>query len=220
MAPAIDRLLDAVAGAEQIEARSAFLDLVDPDLTTVAGELAAAGHRKAVVVPLLFTTAFHATVDVPQALAAASAESGLELLLADVLGTGPDVAALLLTVLGELEAAAGSEIVLYAVGSSDAAANAAVHDLAERLSAAAAAPVRVGFGTAEPRAAAVLTELDDGTRPVAVVPLFLAPGRLLDPIRSRCSAQGWPLAAPLAERAAPVVSRRYQDRLVPAGPLG
>ena len=42
----------AVSSQEDLDARAAFLDLAEPDLSGVAAELAAAGHRRAVVVPL------------------------------------------------------------------------------------------------------------------------------------------------------------------------
>ena len=44
--------------------------------------LARAGHRSAVVVPLLFTAAYHGRVDIPTAVAAAP----LDVTVADVLG--------------------------------------------------------------------------------------------------------------------------------------
>ena len=59
-----------VAGTGSLVAKPAFLDLADPDLSTVARTLVESGHRRAVVVPLLFTVAFHATVDVPEAVQA------------------------------------------------------------------------------------------------------------------------------------------------------
>ena len=218
--PAVDALLAAVADAEGVTARAAFLDLTAPDLTTVAAELAAAGHRSAVVVPLLFTSAFHATVDVPEAIAEASAASGLELFRGDILGTGPDLEQILAEVLSESPGERDDAVLLYAVGSSDPAANAAVQALADRLAARRGQRVRAGFGTAEPRAAAVLAELLDDPEPrgrgvsgrVVVLPLFLAPGLLLDSMAARAAEFGVPVLEPLAERAAPVLSRRYRER--------
>ena len=47
--------------------RGAFLDLAEPDLETVVGDgWPSRATARAVVVPLLFTEAFHATVDVPR----------------------------------------------------------------------------------------------------------------------------------------------------------
>ena len=56
----------AVAEQANITAVSAYLDLAQPDLGAAVRRLAEAGHTRAVVVPLLFTEAYHATVDVPQ----------------------------------------------------------------------------------------------------------------------------------------------------------
>jgi sirohydrochlorin ferrochelatase len=226
VAASIERLV-AAAGAEAgVPARAAYLDLVDPDLTTVATELAAAGHRRAVAVPLLFTTAFHARVDVPEAIAAAAATAGIELVHADVLGTGADVEALLRDSLAAHPSAA--PVLLFAVGSSDPTANASVHDLAERLGAGRDGAVRAGFATTEPRAGAVLTELAEltgatelsGRATLIVLPLFLAPGLLLDPVLASAAERGWTLLEPLAERAAPVLVRRYLDGAGSVGPLG
>ena len=230
---AVDALLAAVAGTEGVATRAAYLDLTAPDLSTVAAELAAEGHRSAVVVPLLFTSAFHATVDVPEAIAEAAAASGLQLLRADILGTGPDLEQILsdsltdsLTdSLGEAPGDRDAAVLLYAVGSSDPEANAAVQGLADRLGRRRGQRVRAGFGTAEPRAAAVLAELladpvGDLGEPgrggaadrVVVLPLFLAPGLLLDSMAARAAESGVPVLAPLAERAAPVLARRYRER--------
>ena len=130
---AIERLMAALDAPDR-PARHAFLDLAEPDLNAVVGELAAAGHRRIVVVPLLFTVAFHTTIDVPQAVVRAAAEhAGVELEVADILGTGDDVAALLLAAAADAGVAPEVSVLLYAVGSSNAAANLAVVELAARL---------------------------------------------------------------------------------------
>jgi sirohydrochlorin cobaltochelatase len=219
-AAAIERLMAAVDAPEH-PARHAFLDLAVPDLNTVATELAAAGHRRAVVVPLLFTVAFHTTVDVPQAVSAASASAGIELEVADILGTGDDIAALLSAALADAGVTSDVSVLLYAVGSSNSAANTAVVELAARLARARSpwgvprgaqerttpsAPVEAAFATCSPRPAEVLDALPE---PVAILPLFLADGLLLDPARTLATSHGWTLVEPLAERAADVVLERY-----------
>lgn len=189
-----------------VPAWPAYLDLAQPDLETVCAELAAAGHQHAVVVPLLFTEAFHATVDVPEAVAQAGASTGIDLVVTDILGTGDDVADVLLRALAEAGVSPEPDAVLFAVGSSRAEANAAVADLAARLSAARAGEVRAAFGTCDPRPAVVLDGL---TGPVALWPLFLADGLLLDPLRRLATGRGWPMVEPLGALAASLVRARY-----------
>ena len=208
-AAAIRRLTDAVDGPDH-PARYAFLDLAEPSLDAVARELAAAGDRRAVVVPLLFTVAFHATVDVPQAVHAAADSAGIELEVADILGTGDDVAAVLLTALADAGVPPEASVLLYAVGSSNPAANAAVDELGGRLEKRRPGTVRAAFATCEPRPAEVVDRLGE---PAAILPLFLADGLLLDPARALADAHGWPLVQPLGERAAGIVLDRYRSIL-------
>ena len=47
------------------------------------------------------------------------------------------------------------------------------------------------------------------TPPVALWPLFLADGLLLDPLRNLADERGWPLVEPLGAQAAPLVLARY-----------
>lgn len=217
---AIAQVMTAVGQQTAVTTRSAFLDLSEPDLTTTASALAVEGYTQAVVVPLLFTAAFHATVDVPQAAREASAASGIGIVVTEILGTGED----LLDVLAGHAAASGipaeAALLLYAVGSSDAQANAAVHELANRWSSLRETPVQAGFGTAEPRGTAVLSALGRSGRPVAIVPLFLAPGLLLDPMVGPAAEGGHRLAPPLGPAVAPVVARRYAEALQTVGATG
>ena len=225
-ADAIERLM-AVLDEPDRPARHAFLDLAEPDLDAVVDDLAAAGHRRIVVVPLLFTVAFHATIDVPQAVVRAAAEhAGVELEVADILGTGDDVAALLLAALADAGVSPEVSVLLYAVGSSNSAANLAVVELAARLERSRAlagvpgdrppggtkraAAVRAAFATCAPRVAEALDQLSE---PVAILPLFLADGLLLDPARALAASRGWTLVEPLGERAADLVLERYRSAL-------
>ena len=191
-------------------AQAAYLDLADPNLEAVVAAFSTAGERRAIVVPLLFTAAFHATVDVPQAITRAVESTGMELVVADIVGTGADVAALLESALDAAGVGSDASVLLLAVGSSNAAANAAVADLADRLAADRAARVRAAFATCDPRPADVVPDLPE---PVAVLPLFLADGLLLDPVRALAVERGWTMADPLGERAAGVVLDRYRAAL-------
>jgi sirohydrochlorin cobaltochelatase len=209
-AEAIEQLMRAVEELADVPARVAYLDLAQPDLTAVATELAAAGHQRAVVVPLLFTAAFHATVDVPEAVQEAAESAGIELSVADILGTGDDVLEMLDHARHDAGIDPQASLLLFAVGSSNPAANAAVADLAARLGVRRRTTVRAAFGTTAPRVDAVLPEL---TEPIAVLPLFLAEGLLLDPMRARAQEHGWRMTEPLGERAASIVRHRYLSEL-------
>lgn len=208
----IEALMNAAGDLLGVPARSAYLDLTDPDLGTVAGDLSRHGNERAVVVPLLFTNAFHARIDVPATMAEVATTAGLELVSADILGTGDDVADVLLTAATDAGIDGDLPAVLYAVGSSDPAANTAVHELAERLAASCGRPVRAAFGTAEPRAPTVLEQLAGaGAGGVGIIPLFVSPGLLLDPVAHLARDRGWPMALPLGRRLARIVAARYAD---------
>lgn len=217
VADGIEAVLAAVTDRTGVPTRAAYLDLTAPDLETVAADLAAAGERTAVVVPLLFTDAFHARVDVPDAVAGAAETSGVDLRLADILGTGDDVLEVVAERLGEASVAPTEPVLLYAVGSSRADANAAVAGLAIRLADRRGTEVRSGFGTSEPRAADVLADLAAGDGPGTVVPLFVAPGLLLDGFAPAVARAGWRLVDPLGTLLAPLVFHRYQAAVREAG---
>ena len=214
----IEALLAQVTARTGVASYPAYLDLTAPELDAVAAVLAAAGERTAVVVPLLFTEAFHARIDVPAAVARAAEASGVQLVVAPVLGTDDDVLEAVEQRLTAAGTASDEPVLLYAVGSSQAAANVAVAGLASRLAARRGTPVRVGFGTTEPRALDVLASFEGATG--TVVPLFVAPGLLLDAIASAVAAAGWRLTDPLGTLLAPVVAHRYSAALAdPASPV-
>jgi sirohydrochlorin cobaltochelatase len=211
---ALDELMSVVGTLAGVPAKAAFLDLTEPDLEHVATELAAEGFDLAVVVPLLFTAAFHATIDVPQTISSAAQATGVELIVADILGTDDDVLKLLHHSAAAADISPTSSLLLYAVGSSREAANAAVHDLAARLAAERTAPVLAAFGTCEPKPQAVLDKMPE---PRAILPLFLSPGLLLDPMIDIAAERGWPIAKPLGVAAAPIIHDRYLRALSTAG---
>ena len=200
----------AVAEQAKITALPAYLDLAQPDLSTAAQQLASAGHTTAVVVPLLFTEAFHATVDVPETVRDVVEALRFELMVADILGTGDDVADVLRRSLEETGIGDDSSVLLFGVGSSRPGANEAVVDLAARLAPGRSSPVRACFGTCPPRLADVIEGLPE---PIAILPLFLAEGLLLAPVRALATERGWRIAEPLGERAAGLVHKRYDSAL-------
>jgi len=205
----------AVAEQAKIATLPAYLDLAEPDLGAAVGQLTEAGHTEAVVVPLLFTEAYHATVDVPQTVRDVAASRPFQLIVADILGTRDDVADLLRESMVASGIADHSSVLLFAVGSSNAAANEAVVDLAGRLAEGRQGRVQACFGTCRPRITDVLDGLPE---PVAAVPLFLAEGLLLGPLRTLASERGWQLAEPLGERAADLVLKRYDGARMQTSP--
>lgn len=176
------RLLTAAAGQlAGVDALAAHLEFDEPSLADAAVLAAARGHDDAVVVPLLFTRAFHARHDVPEALARARAATGLDLKLAEGLGTGPEVAAVLA---GRLAADApeGAHVVLYPAGTSDPEGVAALADLGDLLASSSGRGVTVVPATGPVNPGAGLVEVATAHDSVHILPLFVTEGLLLDRI--------------------------------------
>ncbi len=214
MSAALDQLAAAVAdesGPERLEVSTAFLDLTEPDLGTAAASLRAAGRQRAVVLPLLFTEAFHARIDLPATVAKARQDTGLELITADVLGTGGDIESLLDSTLAEAGVGPESVVMVYGVGSSDAEANAAVMSLASRLGSRRGSWDFAAFATCDPRADEQLGRVDR----LIVLPLFVSPGLLLTRLETAAAEHGVTVLPPLGTRLAPVIYARYRSALTP-----
>lgn len=208
----IDALMTATSELVGLPARAAYLDLTEPDLQTVGVQLTQAGVHRAIVIPLLFTNAYHARIDAPSTIAAAADGSGIELVAGGILGTGDDVLAVVETAMADAGIADDLPVLLYAVGSSDPAANAAVRAFALRLAARRGTPALAAFGTTDPRPETMLADLTaDG--PVGIVPLFVAPGLLLDPLVHLARDRSYPITPPLGRRLAGVVAARAADAL-------
>lgn len=170
-----------------LKIEAAFLELSKPSFATVVDRLVKAGHEEIVVVPLLLTEAYHAKVDVPSAIAEASARhEGVQIRATSILGLEAqflevlDVrlrAALKESRVRELDA-----LVLAAAGSSDPLANQAVARLARVWGTRHKLPVTAAFASSTPPATgeAVRAFRAEGRRHIAVASLFLAPGFLPD----------------------------------------
>ncbi|HEY1134102.1 MAG TPA: CbiX/SirB N-terminal domain-containing protein, partial [Nocardioides sp.] len=157
---------------------SAFLELSKPSFHTVVDRLVRAGHDEIVVVPLLLSDAYHATVDVPAAIAEATAKhEGLRIRSSGILG----LETTFLQILDERLRAALSKarvreldaLVLAAAGSSDALANQAVARLARVWGAHHKLPVTAAFASSSPPATgeAVRAFRAEGRRHIAVASL-------------------------------------------------
>lgn len=169
---------------------SAFLELSRPSFQQVVDKLVRAGHDEIVVVPLLLSEAYHATVDVPEAIAEATTRhEGLKVRATAILGMEQAFLEVLDLRLREaLRQARVRELdalVLAAAGTSDPLANQAVARLARAWGTRHKLPVTAAFASAAPPAAgeAVRAFRGEGRRHIAVASFFLAPGRLPDRVR-------------------------------------
>ncbi len=187
-AATIKALVDEVRGLRpDLRIETAFLDLSKPSFQTVVDKLVRAGFDEIVVVPLLLTEAFHAKVDVPQAIAEATARhENLKIRGTKVLGLEPVFLEVLdrrlRTALKGARVRELDALVLAAAGSSDALANQAVARLARLWGSKHRLPVVAAYASAAPPATgeAVRQFRAEGRRHIAVGSLFLAPGKLPD----------------------------------------
>jgi sirohydrochlorin ferrochelatase len=170
-----------------LRVETAFLDLAKPSFQTVVDRLVKAGHDEIVVVPLLLTEAYHATVDVPSAIAqAVTRHEGLQIRATRILGLETAFLQVLDDRMREaLKHARVRELdalVLAAAGSSDPLANQAVARLARIWGAHHKLPVTAAYASSAPPATgeAVRAFRAEGRRHIAVASLFLAPGNLTD----------------------------------------
>lgn len=165
----------------------AFLDHARPTLDAAVARLAKSGVEEIVVVPLLLNDAYHAKVDVPEAVkAVAAAHPGLRIRASRILG----LESVYLEVLDRRMREALKEarvreldaLVLAAAGSSDHLANQAVARLARIWGTRHKLPCTAAFASAAPPTTgeAVRAFRAEGKRHVAVAQLFLAPGKLPD----------------------------------------
>src|SRR4051812_34411876 len=125
-----------------LDVRVGYLDHNGPSVTGALADLTAG----AIAVPLLLGNAYHGKVDVPAALAEASALTSVAVTLADVLGPDPE---LLPAALRAVHHAAGTDpqpgsgLVLACAGTTDPSAKAALNRLALRWRRSIGADVRV-----------------------------------------------------------------------------
>ncbi|WP_250027539.1 sirohydrochlorin chelatase [Paractinoplanes maris] len=222
------------------EVHAAYLDHAGPRPLDV---LAALPGRRAVLVPLLLTAAYHGRVDVPAILDDAKSLP-VEVSLADVLGpsAGRGVPAALVDGLVRRLSAAGlpaavpgaglsaavpaaglpvagglDAVVLSAAGTRDAAARETITWAADALSARLSVPCVAAYASASPPDAgtAVRRLRAAGAARVGLAGYFLAPGFLYDAaVRSAREAGVVAVADPLGD--APELVRLVASRVVAA----
>ncbi|TDO40399.1 sirohydrochlorin chelatase [Paractinoplanes brasiliensis] len=198
------------------DVHAAFLDHAGPRPLDV---LRALPGRRAVLVPLLLTAAYHGRVDIP-AVVDEAAGLPVDVTLADVLGPS---AALTESLVRRLDPAGLDAVVLAAAGTRDPVARETITWAADALSARLSVPCLAAYASAAPPdpGAAVGRLRASGARRVGVAGYFLAPGFLYDlAVRSALSAGAVSVAAPLGDDPGLVrlVASRVlaADRTVPA----
>lgn len=216
--PVIEDIAAEVARITGCDTRAAYLDFHPDTLTVVARRLAGENVTRVVVVPLLFSSAFHLNNDVPDAIAEAREDSGLDIVQAAAIGAESDVAALLAE-----DVAPGSEYVVVSVGSSIPGSNETIENLVHRAAQLAGARSSAAFvatgGTERNNRAAFLEYLRQASRserkPLVIAPLFVAPGLLWDGLRD-AAAEITPFAAiqpHLGTRLASIIRERVSAHL-------
>ncbi|BBX62421.1 ferrochelatase [Mycobacterium saskatchewanense] len=182
-----------------LDVRLAFCELNAPSLGQVLHGLPAA--RRAVVTPLLLANAYHARVDIPHQIGACGATERVR--QASVLGEDERLVSVLRQRVAELGASRLDDtlgVLVVAIGSSDATANARTREVAPRLLEGTPWVAATTAFATRPRSS--LAESVDvlrsrGARRVVVAPWFLAPGLLPDRVRRFAEAAGLEMAAPL-----------------------
>ena len=188
----------------------AFCEKSTPNLRDVLAGL----DGPAIVTPLLLASAYHARVDIPAIIAAAGIERSVT--QADTLGEDPRLVEVLRQRITECAGDGGNDdmgVLVVAVGSSDADANARTAGVAESLGRDhPRAAVGLAFATGPtPSVADGLDRLRDlGARRIVIAPWFIAPGRITDRLAATAHRSGAEMADPLG--AHPLVAETLLDR--------
>ncbi len=179
--PRAEPVLEALVARVRAErpglvAQLAFLGNNAPDVPTAVHSLIADGARRVVVVPLLLTAAYHARTDLPTLLDDLRvALPDVEFVQTPVLGPHPLLFSLVRRRLVEAGADSSASVVLGAVGTSVARANAELADVAASMGAT------IGFAAGKPLIGRVVDEVRARTgRQVVIASYVLAPGTLPD----------------------------------------
>ena len=187
-----------------LDVRVAFCEKSTPNLRDVLAGL----DRPGVVTPLLLASAYHARVDIPEMIE----ESDADVVQAEALGEDPRLIEVLRQRVLESGPARGDTgVLVVAVGSSHAEANARTATLADSLPGDWAG-VRVAYATGpEPSVddgIAALRALGAGH--IVVAPWFIAPGRITDRVAAAVTAHNAAMAEPLG--AHPLLAATVLDR--------
>ncbi|WP_428338639.1 sirohydrochlorin chelatase [Mycobacterium sp.] len=175
-----------------LRVRVAFCDLNTPRLVDVL-------TPDAVVTPFLLADAYHAQIDIPHQIESC----GLPVRQAAVLGEDDRLVDVLherVAELGVNQSDPNLGVLVVAIGSTHAAANAGTAQVADKLLAGTqwagtTTAFATGAGPSPAEGANQLRRL--GARRVVIAPWFLAPGRLTDRVAKFAAVDGIPMATPL-----------------------
>jgi sirohydrochlorin ferrochelatase len=192
-----------------LDVRVAFCELNTPRLVDAL-------TPGAVVTPFLLSDAYHARIDIPAQIA-----GFVDVRQAEVLGEDDRLVGVLrerLSGVGVSPLDSELGVLVVAIGSSHALANARTASVAAKLSAdtrwaGAATAFATGSGPSVAGAAEDLRRR--GARRLVIAPWFLAPGRLLDQVSDYARDNGIPMAATLGAHrlVAQTVLDRYDNAL-------
>ncbi|WP_199255565.1 sirohydrochlorin chelatase [Mycolicibacterium mengxianglii] len=193
-----------------LDVRPAFLEQTSPGLGDVL-----AGVTDPVVVPFLLASGYHVQVDIP----AIVEQSGRCTQQADALGEDPALLAVLRHRLAEAGVSPDDRdlgVIVVAVGSSNAAANARTATVASTLAAGTRwAGTEIAFATGPHANLADATAQlrDRGAERLVLAPWFLAHGRITDRVANFAAQQGIPFVEPLGSHnlVAATVLDRYDE---------
>lgn len=199
-----------------LDVQLAFLELAEPSFADVLTALP--NGRQAVVSPLLLASAYHARRDIPTQIERAGVHGIRQ---ADVLGEDDRLVAVLRQRLAELQVCPLDHdfgVVVVAIGSSNAAANARTAQVAAKLAAGTRwAGATIAFATRpEPSLAQAAAQLRRrGARRLVIAPWFLAPGLITDRVWNYARDNGIAMAQPLGAHrlVAETVLDRYDHAL-------
>ncbi|HSE71211.1 MAG TPA: sirohydrochlorin chelatase [Nocardioidaceae bacterium] len=153
-----------------VDVAESYVELVEPSFSSVM----TSSESPSVVVPLLLSTGYHVTTDLPES----AALSPHEVTLTRPLGPHPLLAAVMGLRLRAAGARRGDAVVMIAAGSSDPDAAVDTYVAGRMLQAHWGAPVVVGHlsGSATDVPDAMAELRAQGHRRIAAVPYLLAPG--------------------------------------------
>lgn len=170
-------ITEAAAGQLDLPGVTSYVELCEPSFASVM----AGSTEPTVVVPLLLSTGFHVTVDLPEAVAGARGQVAM----GQPLGPDPLLAHVQVARLLEAGAVPGQPVVLVAAGSSDAAATADQEAAVAHLADAWDGPVSLATLSGHGRRPAEVVRPGD-----AVSPYLLAPGFFADRVVAQSPGAG------------------------------